>query len=155
METKTCFKCGRELPLSEFYKHPKMADGHLNKCRECTRKDVRENRQKRIVYYRQYDRKRASKPERAEARCAYASSERGKQVAREQGRLNRMVHADKVRVRAILYSALKRGLIQKRCCEVCGSEDVQAHHPDYSKPLDVMWLCSKHHAWIHDRGGVQ
>lgn len=43
MDTKVCFKCGRELPLSSFYKHPQMADGHLNKCKDCTRKDVSEN----------------------------------------------------------------------------------------------------------------
>lgn len=38
---KKCFKCGEEKLLGQFYKHPRMGDGHLNKCIECTKNDVR------------------------------------------------------------------------------------------------------------------
>ncbi len=41
MKTKICFKCGAEKSLNEFYEHPKMRDGHLNKCIDCTKKDTR------------------------------------------------------------------------------------------------------------------
>ena len=40
-DTKTCFKCERVLPISEFYAHPRMGDGHSGKCKECTRRDSR------------------------------------------------------------------------------------------------------------------
>lgn len=42
--TKKCFKCGTEKPLDEFYVHKMMGDGHLNKCKACTRKDAEERR---------------------------------------------------------------------------------------------------------------
>ena len=40
--TKVCFKCEIEQPITEFYKHARMEDGHLNKCKNCTKKDTKE-----------------------------------------------------------------------------------------------------------------
>ncbi|MBB3288760.1 MULTISPECIES: hypothetical protein [unclassified Rhizobium] len=57
-----------------------------------------------------------------------------------------------------LRSALKRGLIEKRPCQVCGSEDSEAHHPDYDRPMLVEWYCRTHHKAEHRRlleGGQQ
>jgi len=46
-------------------------------------------------------------------------------------------------------NAIKTGKLQRRPCEVCGAERAHAHHDDYSKPLDVNWLCAAHHRERH------
>lgn len=43
MDVKTCFKCNQTKPLDEFYKHIRMRDGHLNKCKECTKLESKSN----------------------------------------------------------------------------------------------------------------
>lgn len=55
----------------------------------------------------------------------------------------------KDKVRSKVYQALIRGLIFKKPCEVCGSLKSQAHHEDYSKALDIIWLCRTHHNEKH------
>jgi hypothetical protein len=51
--------------------------------------------------------------------------------------------------RAVAKLAIARGDLVRQPCEVCGVEPAQAHHDDYSKPLDVRWLCRKHHGEQH------
>ena len=61
----------------------------------------------------------------------------------------RKKNPEKVRAHSNLNSAVKRGKVIPTPCEVCGNKEVQAHHHDYSKPKDVIWLCRKHHAKLH------
>lgn len=50
--------------------------------------------------------------------------------------------------RAKARQALRRGQLERQPCEVCG-EHAEMHHDDYSKPLEVRWLCKRHHAEHH------
>ena len=49
----------------------------------------------------------------------------------------------------ILRNALLNGQIRKDPCCQCGERKTQAHHPDYNKPLEVIWLCGMHHRELH------
>lgn len=52
---------------------------------------------------------------------------------------------------ACLRSALRRGLIERLPCEVCGAVEVDAHHANYNEPMAVKWLCRAHHKAEHKR----
>ena len=113
---KKCFKCGIEKPIDDFYTHSGTSDGHLNKCKECTRRDVMEYRR--------------DKPDRE-------LSTRLKACGKNP--------TPKNAYRAV-QAALKAGvLIRPDRCSACGCTSaehvIEAHHYDYSRPLDVIWLC--------------
>lgn len=57
--------------------------------------------------------------------------------------------SDKGRAAQKLRDAVRQGLIYRGACEVCGANDAQGHHEDYSKPLEVRWLCPTHHREEH------
>ena len=147
---KTCFKCQRELPESEFYKHPRMADGLLGKCKSCTKSDVA-NRVK----------VRASDPMWVEAELErhrlksrrYREDGRAKPLSAENKRTTHDRHREKYPEKSVahnvLSNAIRDGKITRQPCIVCGDPKSDGHHEDYSKPLDVMWLCRKHHAEHH------
>ena len=134
---KTCFKCGRALPLGEFYRHPMMADGHLGKCKECAKRDVTTNRLRRLAEIREYDRERNKLPKRRADRYRRAK------VYFEK-------HPERRRAIVRANNAVRDGRLIRQVCEVCGSERSEKHHDDYSKPLEVRWLCKPHH-YIADR----
>jgi hypothetical protein len=48
-----------------------------------------------------------------------------------------------------LASAIKRGLIQREACEICGKPEADAHHDDYHRPLAIRWMCRRHHLQFH------
>jgi hypothetical protein len=129
---KTCFKCSLMRPIEEFYKHPRMADGRLNKCKTCTKSDVKK-RYERLDGCASYERKRAVDPKRKEQALKYQRARRAK-------------HPEKTKANRAVYNALQGGRLTRGPCEVCGTTvRVQAHHDDYSKALDVRWLCFTHH----------
>jgi hypothetical protein len=55
----------------------------------------------------------------------------------------------KVMARIELNNAIRHKIVEKQSCSVCGNSNSQAHHIDYTKPLDVIWLCPVHHSEIH------
>jgi alanyl-tRNA synthetase len=56
---------------------------------------------------------------------------------------------EKVSAHRAVECAVKNGSLVKKACSICGNERSQAHHEDYTKQLDVIWLCQKHHSELH------
>ena len=113
-----------------------MADGHLNKCKLCAKSDVRKHRDKNIERIREYDRKRAKLPHRIKLSIEIVKAWRAEDLRRSSA-----------------HSAVKRAIISgkivKSLCVRCGNKNSVAHHEDYDKPLDVIWLCQPCHKQRH------
>ena len=135
---KTCFKCNNHLPLSEFYKHKQMADGHLNKCKSCAKKDVANHREENLDKIREYDRMRYRRDE----------------YRQEQLRnLYKSMSPTKRKVHYLVSNAIRDGRLERpdgcwHCGTICTPE---AHHAyyDVERFKDVTWLCRSCHIKVH------
>lgn len=163
-EAKICGKCQLELPLMLFPRNRSKSGGFDSRCKNCSRvaastwyaanKDrakswkieyYAKNREKLLVQMREYSNlnKEILLKKQREYRAANAS-----RIA-EQQRLSQQRYPEKHGARLLTQDAIRTGILSRQCCEKCGAEKTEAHHDDYSKPLQVRWLCHTHHAEHH------
>lgn len=159
---KKCKECGLEKPLDCFYVHSQMKDGHLNKCIECVKSRVLCHRTQNIKKIRAYDRKRGLTEKRQRlnrircreryeqykwSRIEWAKNNKDKiQISSQRSKEK---YPLKYTARNKVSAAIKAKRLIPQPCEVCGNVKVHAHHDDYTKPLEVKWLCAKHHKELH------
>lgn len=145
---KRCLKCGTEKPLSEYHRHKQTADGRVSSCKECVKAYGAAYRAERIEILRASQRQRSRSTERKmQSRIksvAYRRSAKGKEAQKTY----RAKYPEKHAARVAVSKAIRQGVLARKPCEVCGKKG-EAHHEDYSRPLDVRWLCREHHAQEH------
>ena len=170
---KKCTKCEQQKPFDEFRKSKRYKDGHYSRCKKCmqeyekanedhekrleTRKRYRENNREKI---RQQDKEDyINNPDkfRAKARInqkKYFQTPKGRQKYKLQSLKLREKYPEKARARSLLSNAICDGkIIRPKQCSLCLRSDgiIEAHHPDYSRPLDVVWVCKSCHFMVHGR----
>jgi hypothetical protein len=143
---KTCFKCEELKPLREFYAHAKMRDGTLNKCKACTKRDSSDHYKNmtKDPHWVAKERMRQRKKERRRRSGGLVKAYPPRDMSSW-----RKLNPEKAQAYNRVNYAMRYGKLSKQPCEVCGCSKVQAHHDDYSRPLDVRWLCVKHHNEHH------
>jgi len=123
---KKCTKCkqNKKLNLENFSPNTKIDDGLSSWCRICKRKVDKIGKKK----YR-------------ENHIGFKAKEYKKYCTK---------NPEKVKAQQTLNKAVKKGIIERSPCVNCGSTHrVHGHHPDYSFPLKVIWVCSIHHKKYH------
>lgn len=145
---KTCKICGQGKDASEFYA------GVNSRCKDCHKAKVRENRSEKIEYYRAYDAKRFKSDHRVKDRHRrYQSTVAGKASMKTARDKFKAQNPEKRAAHVILGNAVRDGrAIKPDKCQSCGAGGrIHGHHHDYTRPLDVMWLCPKCHTEEHKR----
>ncbi len=151
MKTKTCRTCGIEKPSSEFNTHRKTLDGLQSWCKPCFAvwsKQWKAEKMKDPAYVLRY---RHAARTTAVRRPILSDSQKSaaRKRNRERHKKRRIESPLQCRAWDAVKYAIKTKRLLKMPCEVCGSKKSNAHHDDYSKPLDVRWFCHDHHMAHH------
>lgn len=133
---KTCSCCGIEKPIEEFQVRKMSNDGRTASCKKCLQQRDRAR----------YPKERAS---RLQLMKDYAKTDRGREISNraKRGYANR--YPGRAKANMALGNALRDGRVTRDPCHCCGAAEVEGHHADYSRPLDVTWLCVEHHNQLH------
>ena len=145
---KTCKRCNESLPLDSFHRHSGFKDGRRTICKKCanaqSRQYYNDNRDQHLETCRNWQ---SRNPEKLKQ---YQATHRHKM--RKASVLWTQNHPKRTRAQKRLNYAVFKGEIERQKeCQVCGCKEVktEAHHWDYDKPLDVIWVCTACHGWIH------
>ena len=136
-EVKRCKLCGFVFPHSQFPKRW-IENGYtlFNHCKKCD-----------AMKARKYQIKNSEKVKQADA--IYYRKNRKKKLAKSKELVK--LKDRKYIARYMVKTAIDSGKIIRPPCEKCGNPKSDAHHPDYSKPFRVIWLCRRHHMLIHSK----
>ena len=130
-----CSCCRQEKPETLFYWRDRARGQRRTECMDCRRKQSREDRAQNIAAVRAHDRQRNQLPQRRALNAA---------AARKWSTANSRLQL----VNRRLQRAVRSQKLTPLPCLVCG-DNAEAHHPDYSRPFDVVWLCRSHHRQLH------
>lgn len=133
---KTCTRCGSTHSPDMFHKRAASPDGIAHACKPCAKKldsmKHFKNRDARLSRMRVYSKT-------PEAKKAHAESIQRWQAENQKQRA----------ANTALGNAVRDGKVFKTACMICGETKAEGHHADYDRPLDVIWLCTKHHKAAH------
>ena len=153
-QRKVCRNCHLELPVEKFSRDRTTKDGFAWQCKDCHVQYRKENADRIRAHDKQYQKENADRIRAYNKQYKKENSDRLREYRKNSDRLReyRKENFFKRAAHHILQYAVKKGEIVKLCrCQSCGQSDVNldAHHPDYSKPLEVMWFCRSCHGQLH------
>lgn len=152
---KICSTCKIEKDEIYFSKRIGAIDGLRGQCKECKNKAYREgygDRYSKSDKGKEVRKKYQQSQARRISESKYRRSEKGRLKCYNSYKKYKESNPDKVKAHKILNHKIESGLISKPSkCSYCCKENklINGHHYDYSKPLDVVWLCPKCHKDVH------